>query len=66
MTSTLLIIWLLVAALIFVSLSEEFEPEHRYRALWLLAFAVCWPLSILYVLVGAIFALLLSSTWQRD
>lgn len=60
----LLLIWLLVASLLYVSLANSFQRDNPQQAIWLLVLGGAWPLIIIYVALGAILAIFLPKRWR--
>jgi uncharacterized BrkB/YihY/UPF0761 family membrane protein len=67
MLSSLFVIWLLVAAIIFVYCSMPFDRASPQQPIWLAVLAVSWPLLIPYMAIGALVTLMwLSAPERRD
>jgi hypothetical protein len=56
MQSNFALIWLLVSALLFVSLARSFDRDNPTQGVWLLVFAAAWPLLVVYLVAAAILA----------
>lgn len=54
MVETAFYIWLLGAALIFVTVAMSGQATERSQAIWLLILAASWPVVLLFMAVGAV------------